>query len=172
MKDEYPDLVLSIGTTFCPNSRPSSEKASAPRLGVWSHGKSLYKMAIDRITSTLDSEKTWETYMSILQPPLTYQSRYVRLNPKLDGEPPRLDEVHRMEDFKGIVRGKWHDNQQIRKVAHQLIASSFYFEKSAPMESTADQIFRCRGKFVRALFFVVVVLMMMCRIYMLSAFTG
>lgn len=170
MKNEYPDLVVSIGTTFCPNSRSSSVKASAPRLGVWSHGKALYKMAIDHIASTLDSEKTWEIYMSILQPPPIYQSRYVRLNPKLDGEPPHLDEVHRMEDFKGIVRGKWRENQQIRKVAYQLIASSFYFQKSAPMESTADQIFRCRGKRMRALFFMIIVLMK-CRIYMLSAFT-
>lgn len=145
LKNEYPDIVLSIGTTFNPNSRSSGEKASGSRLGVWSHGKSLYKMAIDRIASTLDSEKTWETYMSILQPPLVYRSRYVRLNPKLDEEPPRLDEVHRMEDIKGIVRKKWLESQEIRKVAHQLVASSFYFEKHAPMESTADQIFRFRG---------------------------
>ena len=85
--------------------------------------------------------------MSILQPPLVYRSRYVRLNPKLDEEPPRLDEVHRMEDIKGIVRKKWLESQEIRKVAHQLVASSFYFEKHAPMESTADQIFRFRGIF-------------------------
>lgn len=149
MKNEYPDIVVSIGTTFCPNSRLSSEKASAPRLGVWSHGKSLYKMAIDRIASTLDSEKTWETYMSILQPPLIHRPRYVRLNPKLDEEPPRLDEVHRMENIKGIVRGKWRDDHEIQKVAHQLIASSFYFEKSTLVESKADQLLHCKGEVLR-----------------------
>lgn len=150
MKNEFPDIVLSIGTTFYPNSRSSGEKAPGSRLGVWSHGKSLYKMAIDRIASTIDSEKMWETYMSILQPPLIYRPKYVRLNPKLDEEPPRLDEVHRMEEIKGIVRKKWLEGEEIRNVAHQLVASSFYFEKSAPMESTADQIFRCRGIIPRA----------------------
>lgn len=150
MKNEYPDIVVSIGTTFYPNSRLSSEKTSGQRLGVLSHGKTLYKMAIDRIASSLDSEKTWETYMSILQPPQIHRPRYVRLNPKLDEEPPRLDEVHRMEDIKGLVREKWRDDQKIRQIAHQLIASSFYFEKSAHMESTADQVFRCRGKYLRA----------------------
>lgn len=172
MKNEYPDVVVSIGTTFYPKSRPISGKASAPRVGVWSHGKSLYKMAIDIKTSALDSEKRWETYMSILQPRLIDQPRYVRLNPKLDEEPPRMDEIHRMEDIKGIVREKLRDNQEIQKVAHRLIASSFYFEKSAPMESTADQIFRCKGKVSRVELLIVLFLMIKRRLYTLSAFTG
>lgn len=172
MKNECPDVVVSIGTTFYSKSRPISEKVSAPRHGVWSHGKSLYKMAIDLKTSALDSEKTWETYMSILQPKSIDQPRYVRLNPKLDEEPPRMDEVHRMEDIKGVVRERWRCSQEIRKVAHQLIASSFYFEKSAPMESTADQIFRCKGEFLRTELLIVLFLMMLRRLYTLSNFTG
>ena len=145
MEDEYPDIVVSIGTAFNPSSRPAVEKTSPLRLGVFSHGKSLYKIAKDHIASSLDSEKTWETYMNVLQPPLIYRPRYVRLNPRLVEDPPGLDEVHRMKHLQGLTRDKFSDDDRIRKVALQLIASSFYFEKSAPAELTEDDSFQCKG---------------------------
>lgn len=145
MEDEYPDIVVSVGTTLRLTSRHPTQLTSPPRLGVLSHGKSLYKMAIERIASTLDAEKTWDNYISVLQPPPIHRPRYVRLNPQLSEEPPRLDEVHRMIPLRKLVREKWRDDRKIRQVAVQLVASSFYFEMSAPVESVAGETLRCKG---------------------------
>lgn len=145
MKDEYPDIVVSVGTTLRLNARYPSQLASPPRLGVLSHGKSLYKMAVERIASSLDPEKTWDNYISVLQPPPIYRQRYVRLNPQLSEEPPRLDEVHRMIPLQKLVRERWRDDRKIRQVAVQLIASSFYFETPAPLESVAGETLQFKG---------------------------
>lgn len=142
MKYDYPDIVVSVGTTFRLNSRQST---SPPRHGVLSHVKSLYEMTEERMTSILDPEKAWENYMSVLQPPPIYCQRYVRLNPQLSDEPPRLDDVHRMIPFQKLVRERWRDDPKIRQVAVQLIASSFYFETSAPLESVAGETLRFKG---------------------------
>lgn len=145
MKDEYPDIVISVGTTLKLDARNLSQLPSTPRLGVLSHGKSLYKMAVERIASSLDPEKTWDNYISVLQPPPIYRQRYVRLNPQLSEEPPRLDEVHRMIPLQKLVRERWRDDQKIRQVAVQLIASSFYFETTAPLESVAGETLQFKG---------------------------
>lgn len=145
MKDECPDIVVSVGTTLRLNARDPSQLTSAPRRGVVSHHKSLYKMARERIASCLDPEKTWDNYISVLQPRTIDRQRYVRLNPQLSDEPPRLDEVHRMIPLQKLVRERWRDDPKIRQVAFQLIASSFYFETSATLESVAGESLQFKG---------------------------
>lgn len=144
MENEYPDIVVSVGTTLRLTSRHPTQLTSPPRLGVLSHGNSLYKMAVERIASTLDAEKTWDNYISVLQLPHIHRPRFVRLNPQLSEEPPRLDEVHRMIPLRKLVREKWRDDPKIRQVAVQLVASSFYFEMSASVEPVAGEILRCK----------------------------
>lgn len=70
LSDEHPDIILSIGRSFNPNSsrRKNQKRPSAPHLGVLNHAKQLIKIAIDHISSTLDSEKTWEEYIEVLNP--------------------------------------------------------------------------------------------------------
>lgn len=147
MEAEWPDIVVSIGTGFSRNSRPADDKSIPLRRGVLSHGKSLYKIAKNHIATSLDSETTWETYMNILQPPPIQRSRYVRLNLQLAEDPPKLDELHQMKYIQDLTRDRFSDDGRIRRVALQLIASSFYFEKSAPAESIGDHAFRCKGPF-------------------------
>jgi hypothetical protein len=128
---EYPDIVLSLGTSYYPHSRKAvPEKAAMPKLGVFSHGKSLLKIAIDHIASTLDSEKVFQNYMSILPFTGDHRLRYVRINPQLSEDPPRLDEVDRLSYIQTIVRGQMAESPQIKKVARQLVATSFFFEKA------------------------------------------
>lgn len=172
ISNEVPDVIVSIGSTYFPTSRNGDGKPSAPRLGVLSHGKQIYKIAHHSIASTMNSEKTWEDYISILQPSPINRLRYVRLNPQLDEEPPRSDDVHRMEDIQRLVRKTWQDNQEIRRVSRQLIASSFYFEKSTDLELTADQIFRCKGYFSLPRLAGNAFLMKKRRSYTLSAIRG
>lgn len=139
MKDDYPDIVVSVGTTIRSNSRHPSQLTSPPRNGVLSHWKSLYKMAAERIASGLDPKKAWDNSMSVLQPFPIDRQRYVRLNPQLSDELPRLDEVDRVIPLQELVRERWRDDRKILQVAVQLIASSFYFETSAPLESVAGE---------------------------------
>lgn len=144
MEDEHPDIVVSIGTAFGPKSTPAIER-TMPLRGVFSHGKALYKIAKNHVASSLDSEMTWENYMNVLQPLPIYRSRYVRLNPKLSEDPPALDEVSRMKYIRDLTRDKFSDDDRIREVALRLIASSFYFESSAPAGSKEDHGFQCKG---------------------------
>lgn len=148
MKDEYPDILVSIGTAFNSKPRTTSEVSSTPRSGILSHGKSLYKIAKNHIESSLNSEKTWETYLSILPLPYPAKSRYVRLNPRIIEDPPGLDEVHRMHYIRDVTRDQFKDDDRVRQVALQLIASSFYFEKLATAELKDDNTVDCKGSFL------------------------
>ena len=60
------------------------------------------------------------------------QSRYQRLNPIIPYKPPALDEVYEMEKLQVDVHTTMRRgprNSMARKVAHRLIASSFFFKK-------------------------------------------
>ena len=137
--------MVSVGTTYNSAVRSSNNKMPSSGVGLLSHGKSLYKIAIDHIASTLDSEKTWHSYMSVLQPPSSHRLRYVRLNPQLSEDPPRLDEVGRMPYIQEKVREDLNSDNKIQRVALQLIASSFYFEMLHSAEVAQDRVVQCKG---------------------------
>jgi len=145
MKAEFPDVVVSIGTGYGPPQSKPVLSSPPPQVGVLSHGKSLYKIATDHIASALDSQKAWDTYISILQPPPEHMTRYVRLNPQLREDPPNLDDVDQIQRIKSTVRTQMATNGQIQRLAHQLVASCFYFEKSAAAELQPDNSYDCRG---------------------------
>ena len=148
MHNDFPDIVVSIGTAKMAPVRIASEREQSPRSplrGIFSHGKSLYKLAMDHISSTLDSERAWETYMSVLSPPSNHRLRFVRLNPRLSDDPPGLDEVDRMQDLQEDVRVKICADDRIEALALQLVATSFYFEKSKSIEQEPNGIVRCTG---------------------------
>ena len=131
--------MLSVGTSYNPHSRKIiPEKAAVSKLGVFSHGKSLVKIAIDHIASALDSEKVFQNYMSILPCTEEHRLRYVRINPKLAEDPPHLDDVHRLPYIQEVVRGQMAESQEIKRVAKQLVATSFFFEKAEAAKIDID----------------------------------
>ena len=144
VQNEHPDLVLSLGTTYRPTSPLSPEATASPRTGLFAYGKSLYKIAVDHIQASLDSEKAWDTYMNILDP-REYRSRFVRINPALDEDPPRLDDVDRMQHIQSLVREQIRKNIQVSQVALQLVATCFYFERSPAVDTLADDSYQCKG---------------------------
>lgn len=145
LENEYPDLIVSVGTTYNSAARLSTEKAASPRLGVVSQFKALYRIADHHIASALDSEKAWHSYMNVLQPPSNHRAKYIRLNPQLAENPPRLDEVEHMSYIQDVVREMLSSDDKIQKVALRLIASSFYFEKSQSPELASDGSVQIRG---------------------------
>lgn len=170
LKNECPDITLSVGTTYNFNAKASTPKDYTARVGVFSHGKSLYKIASDHIASALDSEKTWLSYMNVLQPGSSNQSRYVRLNPQLDEDPPPLDGVDSMQYIQEKVRDKMSSDDRVQKIALQLIATSFYFEKSTATEIGQDGSIRFKGQ-NRSCRSLVVVLMYSSRLHLLPTIT-
>ena len=152
LENDCPDLVVSVGTTYNSAPRSSTEKVAVPRLGVFSHGKALYRIAVDHIASALDSEKTWDSYMNVLQPPSNHRSKHIRINPQLNEDPPRLDEVERMSYIQNKVREMLISDNKVQKVALRLIASSFYFEKSQSVDVTSDGRVQIRGMYYGHLF--------------------
>lgn len=157
LENDYPDIIVSVGTSWNPAARSSSsaEKALSPlspRLGVFSHGKSLIKIAIDHIASALDSEKAWHSYMTVLHPPSNQRGRFVRINPQLKENPPGLDEVERLPYIQEVVREMSSTDVSIQNVALRLIASSFYFEKSHAVELGSDGSVRIKGLFPKRSF--------------------
>lgn len=139
--------MLSIGTAYNPYTQNLREKEQSPRSplrGIFSHGKALYKLVVDHISSTLDSEKTWQTYMRVLQPPSTYRPRFIRLNPRLTEDLPELDDVDRMREIQEAVRDVISVECKIDTLAAQLVATSFYFEKSKVVELEPIRV-ECKG---------------------------
>ena len=152
LENNFPDLVVSVGTTYNSAAGLTTEKVAVPRLGIFSHGKALYRLAVDHIASALDSEKAWHSYMNVLQPPSNHRSKYIRINPQLNEDPPRLDDVERMSYIQDVVREMLISDDKIQKVALRLIASSFYFEKSQSVDVTSDGKVQIRGMYCDHLF--------------------
>lgn len=143
--NEYPDLIVSIGTSFNPHARRVPvKKSSAARLGVFAHGKILAKIAKDHIAASLDCERTWSEFMSTL-PDSARNSRFVRLNPELQEDPPELDDVSRMKSLQDTVRAQMSENPRINKLAMQLAMTSFYFETTRPLQEYEKGIFVAQG---------------------------
>lgn len=149
LENESPDIIVSLGTSYNPAARSPAEKSMSPlspRLGMSSHGKSLMKVSIDHVPSLLESEKTWSAYIDVLNPPPNQKDRYVRINPQLRQNPPRLDEVDRLHHIQEAVREVLSTNVTIQNVALRLIASSFYFEKSHAMDLASESPIHIKGQ--------------------------
>jgi predicted acylesterase/phospholipase RssA len=147
MCNEYPDVLVSIGTAYNPRShrQPMDNKSPTSPSGVFAHGKSLLKIAIDHIASSLDSEKTWEDFTIMLPMSSTPRSRYIRINPQLPEDPPRLDEVGSLRYLQEVVRNQMLDSPHIKGVADRLLVTSFYFEKTEPIKFDVDGSPHCQG---------------------------
>jgi predicted acylesterase/phospholipase RssA len=130
MAEMNPDIVLSIGTSFNPNSKRGQIDPRS-RFGMLAHAKQLAKIAIDHVLSTLDSERTWHNYIQHL-PSDKVRERYIRLNLQLRDDPPRLYEVDMMHELREMTQSRFtKQKEQIMAVANRLIATLFYFERSA-----------------------------------------
>ncbi|TVY16534.1 Phospholipase A I [Lachnellula arida] len=142
----YPDFVLSIGTAYCQASRKKLiEKSSMVNIGLFNHAKGLATIAMDHIKSSLDSEKTWTDYIQQLSLPQMYKDRYQRLNPELFEDPPALDDVNCMNNLRAKTRKYMIGDTGLNRVAHRLLATSFYFEKLGPLDNLSDGSVRCTG---------------------------
>lgn len=141
-----PDLLLSLGTGLnkdthlVATTRPS-------RTGVMNRVQHLVKLATDHIQSSLNSEDTWMTYMGDKDSASDLAKHYARLNPELDRDPPKLDELQSLRGLKETTRSYFETkHDKIQQIADQLIASSFHFERTMdPVRQDEDQSLTLTG---------------------------
>ena len=90
---------------------------------------------VNRVDNILNSEQIWINFRNdtLSSREESEFRRYQRINPKLGYRPPRLDDKGKLESLEYTVREKLRDNELYRKkisrIAHRLVASSFYFER-------------------------------------------
>ncbi|KAK3658833.1 hypothetical protein LTR56_001704 [Elasticomyces elasticus] len=166
----HPDIILSIGTGFKANTatenRPrallnralSHETGARPEpMKKWAQRprwQQLFSTLINRAEDILNADRIWSTFMMDMEVNTGLRRRYQRINVDLGKDPPELDAVDQVEDLQATVAYRLKTvpeyKVQLGEIAHQLVASSFYFEKApghAVDPSVAIQIFgtfRCR----------------------------
>jgi hypothetical protein len=102
--------------------------------------------------SVLDAEVAWTTFcrdVVSMDDLNNDMQRYVRINPDIGREPPRMDEVKDMgrliQDARRALKGS-EGRAEITRVTHILVASSFYYERTSQPVLGADGVFSCAGK--------------------------
>jgi hypothetical protein len=101
--------------------------------------------------SVLDAERMWSEFLGRVLGPFPDKKdnrRYIRINPDLGEKVPHLDEKGRLGELQKLTE-KWlnkkENRETIRRIAHRLIASSFYFEvEKLEAKHQADD-FHCSG---------------------------
>jgi len=166
----HPDILLSIGTGHheadtddtLDNTRSDrrrlqirkvidsvkptiGQKRSMPGLMGFSELESWVNIFKKRVESVLDAELTWNEFRKdvVGTSSPTAAGRYIRVNPRTKNRTPKMDDktqIHLLHDeVKSYLRTHiMHEN--IESIAHRLVASSFYFEKSGPSRVAGDTI--------------------------------
>jgi hypothetical protein len=75
------------------------------------------------------------------------RSRYIRINPDIRQEPPKLDAVNQIAQLENATKRALQRDRLIEDVAHRLVASTFYFRSiSLPSPNPPlGGVFGCRG---------------------------
>lgn len=153
-----PDILLSIGTGCNSTTRQEAQNSlhyrhqksdpipsrSNPAIGSaqqnvfeeirkTTHVSKIIKLMKTRVENILDTEMSWLEFMSdaASRGNEDARTRYRRINPNLGGDPPKLDDVQMIPHLRlHMHQIKKHADfqRQIREVARQLVASSFYVE--------------------------------------------
>lgn len=150
-----PDILLSIGTSCNRNTHQEAQDflrychqnsnpiLSRSALGSVQHnmvGKKSNTIRVSkiinfmktRVENILDTELSWLEFMSdASRGDDDARSRYQRINPNLQGDPPKLDDVKMLPHLRRqmqLIKNNGGFQRQIREVARQLVASTFYAE--------------------------------------------
>jgi hypothetical protein len=120
------DIMLSLGTGYREQQRQTQPTNGSLRRGFLSHAKFLHQIAQDHIADALDCEKAFDDHVTSFHTEL--REKFVRYNVKVD-DLPVLDDVQALNSLQ--ITTKDHllkHSSSIKKLALQLIATSFYFE--------------------------------------------
>ena len=108
--------------------------------------------------SVLDAERIWSEFLARVLGPFPEDNRdrrrYIRINPDFGEKVPRLDEKNKLRDLQNMTE-KWLNEGEnrvtIQRIAHRLIATSFYFEVERMEAMHHEPNFHCSGLLVLCL---------------------
>lgn len=106
---------------------------------------------VNRIDNVLDAELEWRRFcndMSDAKQGQEQESRFIRVNLDLGHEPPKLDEKDKLLELQdlGIQLLKTAEYPSIiERIAHMLVASTFYFSKEHFWYNQASGTWTCTG---------------------------
>ena len=146
------DVVFSIGTARSSeiesdndgDSTTSSLPTTIRRRRWW---RSTYKLVKHQFDVNLETERAWHDF---LKENPSQTTRFHRINPELDYKLPLLDDVNLMYKLQMTTRSMMAKEPSINSLACELIASSFYFQKSSH-QYAQDGAFVCPGRCLFAL---------------------
>ncbi|CAN9328202.1 unnamed protein product [Alternaria alternata] len=160
--DRAPDLFLSIGTSQN-KADPRVEQPDVTMTDEDRTRRPTFHMMPQIVTqmrnlmdNILDAEQAWDKFCSDMAPTRDDALRYVRINPDIERQPPKLDEVKKVGELIRDTRKalKTSANRaQIARVTHILVASlgdffakrqtstfQSYFEIQSDLDSPFTQI--------------------------------
>jgi hypothetical protein len=112
----------------------------------------LWNTVSSRFDNILNCTKIWNDFrLDVLGGPYASdRRRYIRLNPDLGFKVPKLDEVARLRDVQQAARDQLKSgpaSARVKEVAHRLIASTFFFEKTEASTREQEGKYECDGRF-------------------------
>ncbi|KAI8631062.1 FabD/lysophospholipase-like protein [Xylariaceae sp. FL1651] len=162
-----PDILLSIGTGK--NVRDSKRQRDRQLCRLMSNSSdcsntqsvkisttSLLKPLISKTgpyedSNAISSEQIWDKFIATNIVPDDHQSindsyRYIRVNPTLNIEIPKYDDVKRLDALdREADEILYQDIARVREAAHRLLASSFFFDKDAMSVRQTSYGYTCAG---------------------------
>lgn len=114
----HPDFAISIGT-----GTSFEEAAFEPQSPVRDRTFSRLFRALMR---SFDGEKAWKDFMNAT--PEQHRHRYHRLNLKLAGPEPDIDDISSMQWLKSQAQNYLRTSPNLKLIRESIFASIFYFE--------------------------------------------
>ncbi|KAH7147390.1 hypothetical protein DER46DRAFT_665841 [Fusarium sp. MPI-SDFR-AT-0072] len=152
-----PDLLVSVGTGF---HKYDSKADPAGRLSPHHKQKGgnqslitqLYQTGSGRLDDILNCNRIRESFLTE-NSQLHDRSipdgeqRYVRINPDLGENVPRLDDMSMMDEAEQKTSRYLNQNRElVKETVHRLIASTFFFETDPSRIKYVGNGFRCQGR--------------------------
>lgn len=85
-------------------------------------------MAQDHVHASFNSEQTWRDYVNVRAPTKENKARYVRINPLIQEDVPKLDAKESMRRLQETTHYLIDADPQIANLAKRLVAACFYFD--------------------------------------------
>ena len=172
MKSLAPDILLSVGTSCNSNTdqvegefrrqqtSPVLDKSilTSPQcrhsIFAWKRQgiptRKLIEVTKGRVENILDTEITWFRFLlDVVRGDEEARKRYIRINPNIGTELPKLEEVKELPWLRQTIRQKTKDPQylrQIRSVARLIVASCFYVEISSSNGAAQESVSSIDGR--------------------------
>ena len=111
----------------------------------------LIKSQVNRIDNVLDAELEWKRFRNDVSDAKQRQgqeSRFIRVNLDLGCEPPHMDEKDKLAELQDSGKRLLKTCEYpsiIEKIAHMLVASTFYFSKGRFWYNEGSGTWTCTG---------------------------